>query len=148
MTEAAEIFMKYDYTETKELLKVFMTLVSGILVFSVVFSEKVVGLRNSSIGTKYILIASWGLLIFSLLSAGLAMSFIAAAAGAILYGDIPLLNLDYWHLALISWFFVLVAGAAFAGGLIAMVFAGARSLGFEQPNPITPVQPAAGSDPH
>ena len=80
MTEAAEIFMKYDYTETKELLKVFMTLVSGILVFSVVFSEKVVGLRNSSISTKYILIASWGLLIFSLLSAGLAMSFIAAAA--------------------------------------------------------------------
>ena len=40
---AAELFLRYDYTETKDLAKAFLTLVSSILVISITFSEKVLG---------------------------------------------------------------------------------------------------------
>ncbi|WP_129156276.1 hypothetical protein [Bosea sp. Tri-44] len=126
---ASEMFMKYDYAETKDLLKTFITLISATLVFSITFSEKVVGIKDGSLESRVALIIAWSLLILALICSGIALSFIAAAAGKIIYGNIPLFNWNYWHLALISWFFVLFGGGAFVGGLVAMAIAGARSMG-------------------
>ena len=63
------------------------------------------------------------------------MCFIAAAAGKSIYKSIPLLDWNYGTLALISWAFVLLAGIAYVGGLIAMALAGARSMGNRSSKP-------------
>jgi len=128
MTDA-DTFMKYDYAETKDLLKTFITLISATLVLSITFSDKVVGITNGPIAARITLMVSWALLLLALICAGVAMCFIAAAAGKIIYREIPLFNWSYWSLALMSWFFVLISGGAFVGGLVTMAIAGARSMG-------------------
>jgi hypothetical protein len=128
-------FLQYDYAETKDLLKTFLTLISATLVFSITFSEKVIGLRDAAISSKRALLTAWSLLIVALISSGLAMCFIAAAAGKSIYKSIPLLDWNYGTLALISWAFVLLAGIAYVGGLIAMALAGARSMGNRSSKP-------------
>lgn len=126
--EEAEKFLKYDYAETKDLLKTFITLISATLVVSVTFSEKVVGYSNAAMQVRYTLFASWALLITALICSGIAMSFIAAAAGKIIYGKIPILNWEYWSLALTSWAFVLLAGGTYVGGLIALAVSTAQGI--------------------
>jgi hypothetical protein len=124
----AENFLKYDYAETKDLLKTFITLISATLVLSLTFSEKVIGFRDASDSNKYILFAAWVLFIVALIAAGIGICFIAAAAGKVIYGEIPLFNFSYWQLALTSWFFVLFAGGSYVTGLIALAVAAARSI--------------------
>lgn len=124
----AEIFLKYDYSETKDLLKTFITLISATLVLSLTFSEKVIGFGDAPKATQYVLFGAWALFILALVCAGIGMSFIAAAAGKVLYGEIPLFNWTYWSLALVSWAFVLAAGVTYVGGLIALAIAAARAI--------------------
>ena len=111
MTDA-EKFLQYDYGETKDLLKTFITLVSATLVLSLTFSEKVIDVAHASNAIADILLLAWILFVAALIGAGLGMCFIAAAAGKILYGSIPLFNLSYWRLAVTAWLFVLAAEAA------------------------------------
>ncbi|WP_035966430.1 hypothetical protein [Bradyrhizobium sp. YR681] len=125
----AELFMKYDYAETKDLLKTFITLISATLVVSITFSEKIVGIRDTSSRVRETLIWSWSLLVAALICAGVALAFIAAAAGKVIYERIPIFDWHYGFLALISWSFVLLAGGAFIAALITMIIAGARSAG-------------------
>jgi hypothetical protein len=65
------------------------------------------------------------------------LAFIAAAAAKMIYVKIPIFDWGYAYLALTSWSFVLLAGAAFIAALITMVVAGARSAGVGKP-PIPP----------
>ena len=127
MTEA-ENFLKYDYAETRVFLKTFITLISATLVLSLTFSEKVIGFNDAAQTTKYILFSSWVLFIVALIASGLGVCFIAAAAGKIIYGEIPLFDFSYWQLALTSWFFVLIAGSSYVGGLITLAVAAARGI--------------------
>jgi hypothetical protein len=124
----AEAFLAYDYAETKDLLKTFITLISATLVLSLTFSEKVIGFSDAEAATQHTLFTSWVLFILALICAGLGMCFIAAAAGTIIYGNIPFFNIPYYRLALISWAFVIVAGATYVGGLITLALAAGRSI--------------------
>jgi hypothetical protein len=128
MNQHAEYFLKYDYAETKDLLKTFITLISATLVLSLTFSEKVIAFQTAAQNTKYLVFTSWALFIGALIASGLGVCFIAAAAGKIIYGEIPLFNLGYWQLALTSWFFVLVAGSSYVAGLITLAVAAARGI--------------------
>lgn len=128
INEAAERFLKFDYGETKDLLKTFITLASASLVLSLTFSEKMVGFTTASTTTQYMLFGSWVLLVVSLICAGIGMCFIAAAAGKILYGELPIFNLDYFRLSLISWTFGLAAGITFVGALFTMTVAAAHRI--------------------
>lgn len=110
MTDA-EKFLTYDYAETKDLLKTFITLISGTIVLSLTFGGNAIG-RAAPI-----------LLIGALVLAGMGMAFIAAAAGKAVYGEIPLLKASYWRLALIAWAFVVAAGLCFVAGLSALALA-------------------------
>ena len=56
------------------------------------------------------------------------MAFIAAAAGKILYGEIPAINYSYGYLALTSWIFVVVAGMSYVGALTALALSVARAI--------------------
>jgi hypothetical protein len=73
LSDMADLFMKYDYTETKDLCKQFLTLVSGILVFSITFSEKIINYQQASTKTKLLLLLSWLLFALAITCCGIAL---------------------------------------------------------------------------
>ena len=122
----AELFLKYDYQETKDLAKAFLTLVSGILVLSITFSDKISGFTHRH--TRFALAACWTSLICALIACGFALVLITYAAGEAVYG-----GAGYFIIAWRSWYLMLVAGVLFAAGLIAMAVAGILSLYHQAP---------------
>ena len=125
----SELFLKYDYSETKDLLKTFITLISGTLVLSLTFSEKMghAGATASEIG--HIMFIAWIAFIAALVLAGLGLCFIAAAAGKVLYGDIPIFNFHYWSFALAAWTCGVLSGCAYVGGLFTLAVAASGGVG-------------------
>jgi hypothetical protein len=79
--EAAEFFMKYNYAETKDLCKDFLTLVTGILVFSLTFSEKIVNFQRSGKAAKFLLCFSWTLFILSIMCCGIGSRILRSPEG-------------------------------------------------------------------
>lgn len=128
MSEAAQLFVKYDYGETKDLLKTFLTLVSATLVLSLTFAEKIVGFGKADVRTRYTLFGAWVLFIVAIILAGLAMCFIAAATGVVMYGAIPFFHQSYRVWALLSWSCTILSGAAYVAGLIGLALAAARAI--------------------
>lgn len=120
---AAELFLRYDYTETKDLAKAFLTLVSSILVISITFSEKVVGGPYARQRSRLALAASWFFLIIALIVCGSALVLITIAAGEAVYGGTGYLSVA-WH----SWYLMIFAGALFEAGLLALAIAGIFAL--------------------
>jgi hypothetical protein len=124
MTEnMGELFFKYDYAETKDLAKAFLTLVSGILVLSITFSEKIVGIPNAARKARLALAGCWVSLICALIACGFALVLITYAAGEAIYG-----GAGYFAVAWRSWFFMIAAGIFFVSGLVSLVTAGVLSL--------------------
>jgi hypothetical protein len=118
----AELFLKYDYAETKDLAKSFLTLAAGILVVSVAFGEKVVNFEKALIGEKVLLLLCWASIVASIILGGLAVVYIGIAAGAAVYGSI-----DYEN-ANLAWLLMLVAGTIFVLGLIFLVLSAASAM--------------------
>ncbi|WP_213807086.1 hypothetical protein [Granulicella sp. dw_53] len=81
--DEAKSFMIYDYAELKDLCKQFLTLVSGILVFSVTFAEKIVGYKAMA---RWPLLTSWVAFIIAIVLCGLALGLIALAGGQAVSG--------------------------------------------------------------
>jgi hypothetical protein len=120
LREATELFMKYNYAETKDLCKDFLTLVTGILVFSLTFSEKIVDFQHSGKSAKILLLSSWTLFISTLISCGIGLTYLALAGGQAVYGS------DDYYLTLANkcYAWVIASGLFFITGLIALVLAG------------------------
>ena len=119
----AELFLRYDYTETKDLAKAFLTLVSSILVVSITFSEKVVGGRSTTRRSRLALSTCWLFLIISLIVCGFALVLITIAAGEAVYG-----GSGYLSIAWRAWYLLMLAGTLFAAGLLALAIAGIFAL--------------------
>lgn len=121
----AGMFLKHYYPETKDLAKHFLTLISGSIVFSITFAEKIVNFSQAPELAKYVLLSAWAFLIIALGACGLGLylSFVAAeqAAGSLIY--------DYGRpfkaFARLSYLWLDVAGVFFGIGLAAMVAAAA-----------------------
>ena len=82
-----EDFLNYNYREPIELAKQSIGIISGILLFSVNFSDKLGGIQNSPPSYKYILLASWAFLLLSITFCGLSMAFIWNSARYMLWGQ-------------------------------------------------------------
>jgi hypothetical protein len=54
--EAAKLFLQYNYLETKDLCKHFITIIIAVLVFSLTFSEKIIDFKNASTLAKSLLL--------------------------------------------------------------------------------------------
>ena len=114
-----ETFLQYIYPQTKDLCLHFLTLVSGILVFSVTFSEKIVGFHTAGVWARRLLLAAWVLFVTSIIAGGasLTMLFLAAGrafAGAAHWADL-MVTAGYW---------LFFAGGVFCLGLMALAVAG------------------------
>jgi hypothetical protein len=60
-----ELFLKYNYPETKDLCKQFLTLVVAVLVFSLTLSEKIIQFQQASFFAKLLLGVAWSSMLIS-----------------------------------------------------------------------------------
>jgi hypothetical protein len=135
MDPSAEMFLKYHFAETKTLCTSFLTLVSAILVFSITFSEKIVGFATASQAAKSTLLGAWCAFVGSIIACGVGLCLITLAGGAALTGGGWLTrNASYWIWARFAWWFIILAGILFVGGLVALLAAASRSLHQPQPS--------------
>jgi hypothetical protein len=121
----AELFMKYDYAESKDLCKEFLTLVSGVLVFSVTFAEKIIAFSDHRSRGRWTLFGSWISLIVALILGGIGLALLGMAA------DVAVHAPDLSRILLLenrSVLFMFWGGVFFVLGLILIVLAGALSM--------------------
>jgi len=121
-----EMFIKFYYPEVKDLSKSFLTLVSGILAFSVTFSSTIIGFPNASILQLTFLISSWLFLIVAIVAAGggIYTNFVSSniANRAIMEGKEH--KIEFSSLVKHPYALLNVAGIAFVIGLILLALAG------------------------
>jgi hypothetical protein len=120
--DEAKNFMTYDYAELKDLCKQFLTLVSGILVFSVTFAEKIVGYRAVA---RWPLLASWIAFIIAIVLCGLGLGLIALAGGQAVSGA-P--SETYRHMESQAVRLTFGAGLSFVLGLTCLIVAGVLTM--------------------
>lgn len=114
----ADLFLKYNYTETKDLCKAFLTLITAVLVFSLTFSEKIVGFANVGAPSRVLMVLAWALMIIAIITCGIGLTFNALAGGAAVYGRN--LGRNYLELAAIAYKWIIAAGFSFVLALISL----------------------------
>jgi len=124
MTEAAQTFMTFDYAETKDLCLHFLTLVSGVLVLSVTFAERIVAGAQPKATPRVLLCSCWTLLIAAMIACGIALVLLAAAAGDAVYGHLHGYPVTAWS----AYRWVVAAGTCFVAGLVMLVVSSAYGL--------------------
>ena len=116
--QSAKMFIEFYYPEVKDLGKHFLTIVSGVLAFSVTFSEKIIGFPNAGRAQLILLICSWALFIIAIIAAGagIYINFVSAnvANRSILTGE----KVEIKSLVLRSYALMKIAGGSFVLGLV------------------------------
>jgi hypothetical protein len=120
-----EIFLKFDYIETKDLCKSFLTLVAAVLIFSVTFSEKIIDFLHAGTRERVLLAGSWSALLLATVSCGIGTYFIFNAGLAASHQPTTQL---YWTRTLIAFRALHLAGALFLVALILLVVSATASL--------------------
>jgi hypothetical protein len=117
------LFLKYDYSETIDLAKSFLTLISAVLVLSLTFSEKILSRDVSNVPARDLLFRAWGLLFSSVVFCGIGLCLLFLAAIKAAHGDkfdlfTPFLS--YLLYANAGWASIFLSGLLFVGGLYFM----------------------------
>ena len=121
----AESLIKFLYPTAQELCKHFLTVVSGILVFSVTFSEKIVDFHKANRTDRRLLFFAWSVFVLALIGAGTSLVFHVAAAGHAYAAP----QSSNWIAPMqIGGRLLMAAGVAFVLGLITLVLLGARAV--------------------
>jgi hypothetical protein len=123
MSDLAKLFLQYDYPETKDLCKHFLTLVTAVLVFSLAFSEKIVNFPTAPKPAKRLLLSAWCSMIGAIIVCGVGLCYITIAAGEAIYG-----GARYYDSAFVAWKLIIIAGVSFVVGLVALMGAGVVSI--------------------
>src|SRR3954468_14084613 len=82
-----EDFLNYNYREPIELAKQSIGIISGILLFSINFSDKLGGIQNAPASYKYVLVASWACRFVSIALCGTSMALSWNSAHDLLWGQ-------------------------------------------------------------
>ena len=120
----SEDILRIVYPEIKDLGKQFMTLVSGILAFTITFAEKIIGLANASVLPKLLLLFSWGAFIAAIGAIGVGLWWNYNVAMCAL-GKRPTAA---WQTIRHVYFLYLAAGFSFVSGLGFLIAAGTLRL--------------------
>ncbi len=133
-------FVKYDFPVTEDLCKQFITVVAGLLVFSLTFSEKIVNFATAQKYVRVLLGLSWAALLFAIISGGLGLTYICIAGGQAVYQDT-----GFKSTASTAYRWIVVAGCSFIFGLTALIvvalarsFAGRWTADYSTPPPQPP----------
>ncbi|MES2938808.1 MAG: hypothetical protein V4864_14065 [Pseudomonadota bacterium] len=120
---SAETFLKFVYPETRDLCKHFLTLVSGILVFSITFSEKIVEFHKADVWPRRLLLFAWSMLVSAFLAGGLSLTmlFVSASRAA---GNHP----GWGRLMELGGLTLFAAGGAFVLALLTLVACGVLAV--------------------
>jgi hypothetical protein len=122
--DSAKRFLTYDYAESKDASKAFLTLLTALFVASITFSEKIVDVQKSSWWSLGLMVSCWVLLLVALACCGAALALMMIAAGYAAYNP----HLSYWGLESKAVYLYIGAGLAFGGSLVALLVAGIISL--------------------
>jgi hypothetical protein len=112
----SEMFLKYDYPETKDMCKQFLTLITTVLVISLTFSDKIVGFNNASIASKWLVISSWTSFLLAIIFCGLGLLFVTMAAGEAAYN-----RTKNWKKVNTAYNMIVAAGFFFILGLVLLI---------------------------
>jgi Mn2+/Fe2+ NRAMP family transporter len=115
---ASAEFIKYNFTITQDLCKQFITVVTGVLVFSLTFSEKIVNFSSARRFLRVLLGISWASMLFAIIACGLGLTYICLAGGQAVYG----LDDGYLFTASTAYKWIVAAGVSFIAGLISLIF--------------------------
>ena len=121
-------FVEFQYMEIKDLAKQFLTLISGTLVVTVSFADKIVPLDKAGQFSKTMLAVSWVLLVLSFVLAGIGLVGVFSAAIAAREGHCYGHALDYRRLSRPSYHFINIAGLLFVAALICLAITGGARL--------------------
>ena len=112
----SEMFLKYDYPETKDMCKQFLTLITTVLVISITFSDKIVGFGDASFTSKWLVITAWTSFLLAIIFCGLGLLFVTMAAGEAAYSRIK-----NWQRVNAAYKMIITAGGFFILGLILLI---------------------------
>lgn len=121
-----EMFITFYYSEVKDLSKSFLTLVSGILAFSVTFSSTILDYPNTSASQVVYLIISWFFLIIAIIAAGSGIytNFVSANIAQKAIMEKRENEIEFKSLTKVPYLVISFAGVAFVIGLIFLALAG------------------------
>jgi hypothetical protein len=122
---SAERFLKYDFAEAKDLCKQFLTLIAGILVFSVTFGDKIVDVAHASLPSKFLLLASWGLFLIAIVLTGAGLWLIFYAG--LIATHTPENRSKRLSLKHASFYMLTAAGVSFVLGLLSLIASALRA---------------------
>jgi len=122
MLSPAEMFLKYDYPETKDMSKQFLTLIATVLVISITFSEKILHFTEPTKSSKWIVFSSWLSLLLAIIFCGTGLLFVTIAAGAAAYSP---KNWEEKNRGRVKRAFnmIIAAGGLFILGLVFLIWA-------------------------
>ena len=131
MDDSAKTFLQYDYAETKELCKHFLTLVVAVLVFSLTFSEKIIDFPRATKASRVSLMLAWCFLLASIITCGIGLTLMTLAAGDAVYS----LSTNYPEKAQTAYLWIVAAGCSFVTGLLALMITAIIGVLRRRPEP-------------
>ncbi len=116
--------MEKDYDVTKDLGKSFLTLLAGLLVASITFSEKIINLHSATRTARTLMICCWLFLLVAIITCGVGLALMTVAAGWASYQ--PFRDFRVFETSAVYLF--ISAGLSFGGGMVSLLVAGIVSL--------------------
>lgn len=116
LENSSELFLKYDYPETKDMCKHFLTLSSSILAITLTFSDKIVNFVGATNMTKWLVALALVILLLSIIACGIGLLLITVAAGKAVYEQ-----KNYSQIAQKSYRCIILAGILFIMGLLFLI---------------------------
>jgi hypothetical protein len=121
---SAQTFLTFEYPETKDLCKQFLTLITGVLAFSVTFSDKIVPPHARHF--RILLVISWFMFLVAIIGTGIGLYQIFVAGQKATHSPTRTEARDFnWSL---SYRGLNCAGAAFVLGLLLLIISGLSSV--------------------
>ena len=118
LSDDATNFLKYAFTETKDLAEHFLTVVTAVLVFSLTFSEKIANFSAASTWVRVSITVSWSSMLLAIISCGIAICYVALSGGAASANASPE---SYWPIMNKGIFWLGSGGILFVVGLLALL---------------------------
>jgi hypothetical protein len=119
-----QLFLDNVYPEIKDLGKQFLTLVSGVLAFTVTFAEKIIDFGQAFPLQKHLLLFAWVLFIVSITAIGVGLWWNYNASMHAMHGD----SQGAWKRTRKVYFLFLFGGSSFVVGLTFLVLAAASRM--------------------